>query len=320
MRYSIAIILFLSFFIPHTIKAEQQKYINYTIKKGDTLWDISGIKLKDPFFWPKLWKENPQIKNPDLIYPGQKLKIPLDLIQKQITLPMPSAESKPPVVTEQPEKIPLQGRKAFVVNPELIASSGFIADRIDAVGIVKSNPTGKTMVGRMDDVYLQINSGGSVSKGTKYFVLRSLGEIKHPTTETPLGKIIEITGVVEVTGEEAGFIKARVIKSFSEIEMGSPLSNYYNIEPYPLVKTFLKDVHGTIVAARNLRLLNGKYDVVYLDRGLTDGVKIGAIFTVISSEQPHRPIGQIQVISVRQNTSVALVIKSESEIVRGDYF
>lgn len=320
MRHLMAIILFLSLLIPHTIKAEQQEYIDYTIKKGDTLWDISGVELKDPFFWPKIWKENPQIKNPDLIYPGQKLKIPLDLIQKQITLPPPSAaESKPPAVTEEPEKMTLEGKRAFVVNPELVASSGFIADRIDPVGSVKSTPTGRTMVGRMDDVYLQLNSG-SASKGTRYFVLKSLGEIKHPTTETPLGKIIEITGVVEVTGEEAGFVKARVIKSFSEIELGSPLSNYYEIEPYPLVKTLLKDVHGTVVAARNLRLLNGRYDIVYLDRGLTDGIKIGAIFTVISSEQPHRPIGQIQVISARQNTSVALVIKSEAEIVKGDYF
>ena len=48
---------------------------NYTVKKGDTLWDISALFLDDPWFWPKLWKINPSINNPHLIYPGDKLSL-----------------------------------------------------------------------------------------------------------------------------------------------------------------------------------------------------------------------------------------------------
>ncbi len=48
----------------------------YTIKQGDTLWDISNAYLKDPFLWPFVWKANLYITNPDLIYPGNKLVIP----------------------------------------------------------------------------------------------------------------------------------------------------------------------------------------------------------------------------------------------------
>jgi len=54
---------------------------DYTIVKGDTLWDISKSKLNDPFQWSKLWKENPAIANPDRIYPDQKLKIPSYLLK-----------------------------------------------------------------------------------------------------------------------------------------------------------------------------------------------------------------------------------------------
>ena len=50
----------------------------YYVKKGDTLWDISAIYLEQPWLWPKLWRFNPQIDNPHLIYPGDTLSLVYD--------------------------------------------------------------------------------------------------------------------------------------------------------------------------------------------------------------------------------------------------
>ncbi len=47
----------------------------YVVKKGDTLWDISALFLDSPWLWPRLWQVNPEIENPHLIYPGDKLTL-----------------------------------------------------------------------------------------------------------------------------------------------------------------------------------------------------------------------------------------------------
>lgn len=59
----------------------------YIVKQGDTLWHIASKYLGSPFEWPRLWKHNNRrdvisitgrgIPNPDLIYPGQKLLLPI---------------------------------------------------------------------------------------------------------------------------------------------------------------------------------------------------------------------------------------------------
>jgi len=47
----------------------------YRVQSDDTLWDIAALYLRDPWRWQSLWAENPEIKNPHLIFPGDELRL-----------------------------------------------------------------------------------------------------------------------------------------------------------------------------------------------------------------------------------------------------
>ncbi|PKN37686.1 MAG: hypothetical protein CVU62_08145 [Deltaproteobacteria bacterium HGW-Deltaproteobacteria-2] len=99
-----ALIVFL--LLPSIIFAETQEMKGHKVVKGDTLWDITQTELNDPFLWPKVWKENPWIKNPHWIYPDQIIKIPLYLIQKgkseeEATTKPTAASQEPAIVADQ---------------------------------------------------------------------------------------------------------------------------------------------------------------------------------------------------------------------------
>ena len=92
----------------------------HIIQKGDTLWDIAAEKMGNPFRWPELWKANPYIVNPDLIYPGNPLLLrglPMEPVQagpgptpellEGAAVPSEAGEPLPPEVAGEPEMAPL---------------------------------------------------------------------------------------------------------------------------------------------------------------------------------------------------------------------
>jgi len=60
------------------VRAEESyEPVFYTIKKGDTLWGIAQDFYKDGSKYPLIVEANIEvIKDPDLIYPGQAIRIP----------------------------------------------------------------------------------------------------------------------------------------------------------------------------------------------------------------------------------------------------
>src|SRR5512145_1324791 len=76
----------------------------YVVKKGDTLWDISAVFLRDPWYWPEIWYVNPEIANPHLIYPGDVLRLTYVDGKPRVTLEQAGTVRLSPEVRSQPLK------------------------------------------------------------------------------------------------------------------------------------------------------------------------------------------------------------------------
>jgi LysM repeat protein len=220
-----------------------QRPATHTVKRGDTLWDLSKLYLGDPFLWPEIYRINTdQIEDPHWIYPGELLKLPGD--SRTIAAAKP-AEPEPAVVTptlpttptipsslaEQPvdSTMPAQLEAAsptirmgeYLSAPWVDISggpkgAGRLIEARDLPGIASANHSRLQLY---DHVFLS-PPVGSVAAEHELYLTYNLG----PNIEE-LGQIVIPTGIVEVTrsarnGEAA---TARVVKLYSEMLQGQRL-------------------------------------------------------------------------------------------------
>jgi len=235
----------------------------YTIKKGDTLWDISSKFLNDPFLWPKLWEKNPYITNPHWIYPGNPIRLtgvePEKKVEPQTVKqeePQKAAEEKPqepveepgvkePEVgkVESPAPPPVEKKQEEVaelkpeVKPAPAAekplyfrenrSAGFMSSiEYRGIGIVLESREGKNMMSEGDILYLALKTGESIAIGNRYTIFRAGEEIRHPVTEKRIGRKYNIIGNVQLIDQHENFFTARVIECFDAIMRGDYIQPY----------------------------------------------------------------------------------------------
>ncbi len=250
MGFHLIIVLVVSLCFALSIMAQEKKETEgvYTIKKGDTLWDISTKFLKDPFLWPKLWQRNPYITNPHWIYPGNPVRLsPIEEAKK--VEPPKVVEEKPREVKEvkevKPEVVevkkveppPVVEKKLVVIEakkpveekrviPEL-RSAGFIAGfDYKGIGIIVDNKEGKNLMAEGDVLYLAFKTAEPILIGNKYTVFKASDIIRDPVTDKKIGRKYNIAGNIEIIDQFGNFYTAKVLEAFEAIHKGDMIQPY----------------------------------------------------------------------------------------------
>jgi len=317
---------------------------DYTVKVGDTLWDISKRFYNDPFLWPRLWQQNQYITNPHQIKPGDLIRLyPYKvLIQPQEGKAPIVQEAKPlapPKLTEAPPPLPsLPDIIRLTIYPE-VNSAGFIADKMEGIGRIVSAKVDRLEFVAEDEIYIAFQHGFTAKKGDTFTIYRVGETILHPIIKKKvLGRKITILGTAVITKVKEGEVATALItRSYDAMLRGDELTPYFAPSEGLPVSTLDKPVYGWVVASQlpKLELVEG--DVVYIDCGENEQLKPGHVFYVLRRgavvadprypekkkkavfvKLPDEIIARLIVIKTQLLTATAVIVQTRLSVQIGD--
>ncbi|HAF00999.1 MAG TPA: peptidoglycan-binding protein LysM [Methylophilaceae bacterium] len=251
----------------------------YTVVKGDTLWDISGKFLKNPWQWPKIWNMNrAQIKNPHWIYPGDVIVLDTSsgkpelklLSQKTVTLE-PSAVVEP-LAKEGIHSIPPNIIGPFLNQPLLIENSA-----LDSAPRIVGAQDNRLVLSPGTRVYV---SNLTNEEKTFYNIYRAGSVLKDPDTQEVLGTEAIYLGDTRITkfGQPAS---ADIVKAKEEIFTKDRLveaNEDFNENFIPHAPE--SDINGRIIKIYGGVAEAGPKTVVVINRGKSNGLEEGHVLAI----------------------------------------
>jgi len=303
----------------------------YTIKKGDTLWDLSQRFADSPWLWPDLWQRNGQIANPHRIFPGERIRIyHKDWIERMRQQPEPGPEPEPVEVAQVPEA---EEEPTEIIDYPAIDSVGFIRQyKAGSYGKIFKVEDDKWLISQGDLVYITPEAG-ELEVGSRYTIFRTLDPLRDKKTKAMIGYQHYLLGIVEITDIREDFALGEIFRSFETIKVGDQLMNYIPGDPQIGLTESVKGLQGKIIAAREGEKLIGDHMLVFLDKGSDDGMARGQRYLIYEERTgklsakskkvlnlPPVDFGTLLILHVEDTTATALVTTSDKNIAPGDSF
>jgi len=294
---------------------------SYVVKRGDTLWAISGMFLKSAWHWPELWGMNLQdIKKPHRIYPGQPLYLNKSNGRATLRTRQAAAGDGPPTDTvivsprirsETLADASIPTLASHVIGPFL--NEAIIVDEAGLSGAprIVATQEGRVLLSRGDRAYARGQSGSASSgkalsdaKGEpfKYRIFRNATPLKDPTTRAILGYEAQYVGRAElVRGESVQQVTARdgkitteivpatidIVAAKEEMRVGDRLV----AEPAAISESYVPHaptvpISGQIVSVYGSAVTYAaENQVVVVNRGSKDGLERGHVMAILKDGQ-----------------------------------
>jgi hypothetical protein len=327
---------------------------SYVVKKGDTLWDISAIFLKQPWLWPKLWRLNPEINNPHLIYPGDKLRLVFDSKgQPMLVKGKPELKWSPKVRKTIKDQSPVSTLSLDVIAPYIKYENFIAADKIDALPYVLGSDEGYKSSINHFKLYIK----GNLIEGQSYAFYEKGEAIVDPETLETLGYYAKLagTGIAVREGDIENKKPATILVQSTKREIRSgylvmPVNENQLFPAFYQMQAADQSIHGQIIKVSSGVREFGKLEVVMLNKGATDSLNQGDILSIKRKSpsivetangpvyskdtsrwnrlangddsdyiMPEEAIGKMMVFKVYDRVSMALILRTQKPIRINDF-
>jgi hypothetical protein len=256
---------------------------SYTVKRGDTLWGIASMFLRDPWLWPEVWYVNPQVANPHLIYPGDTLTLAYGKDGKpQIRLEQGGAARLDPRLRSSPldgaiPTIPYTAIAAFLSRPSVLTN-----EQLRNAAHVVAFRDEHVVAGTGHEVYIADLKGQS---NTRYSIVHVGDALRDPDD----GKVVGYEGIYTATAlvsNPGNPSKALLIDTARETLQGDKvLATDLDVPLNFMLRAPRNDVHGRIIAVVDGTEVIGQYQIVVINRGKRHGIDAGHVLAIDQAGQ-----------------------------------
>ncbi len=238
----------------------------YSVREGDTLWDITEQFYGDPYRWPQVWSYNPEITNPHWIYPGAKVRL------------LPTGG----VIETAPRGFSFAQSRGGDDQPIYMAEYGFLdSDALQEAGYIIAANEEHMMMADTDEVYVRLKEGATPRIGGTYTVYRKMREFERVPGER--GTLVRISGELLLTDydEKRRVGHATVVNTLDGIERGfkiAPLERqFYWVGVVPADRS----LRARVVASLYPRKLPSSDQIVFVNVGVENGIELGNRFYIV---------------------------------------
>jgi hypothetical protein len=284
--------------------------IYYTVKKGDTLWDISNRYFNTHWRWPQIWSENQQIMNPHRIFPGERLRLYHQAWDASVDSESPD---HPLAVVESRYYVYSFIQRIGFVKEEPIASSGQVA-------LIKGDKdVQKTLLAQDESIYVTPSGNTSLKVGDVYAVYRPPMPVKDIETKNLVGFQYYMTGLVRIVESREDFVIAKIEKAFRSIMVDDIILPYEPRSPKIRMIPGKDDIDGKILKGEENIELFGDSAVAFINKGTEDGIQVGqtyAVYEEYSTDAMSDKVdfGSLLILHAESTNATVLITRSDRTI------